>query len=292
MEETRLQPGQEWLEPAGVWRFLRVDNGAAYWLGKPNTRSVTEGELLIIPPAAQGVVRASQLNEVSLHVFSFAPDGLWGLFSLEERHNFERGNRPGQLWFLPSTHPATRRFAALAAACEVNPGLSQRAEALGIVAEVFDHEIAPCHPPPSAGLSARQRFQQMVAQMPDTEVINHTAAQLARLCGCSSRHFNRLFRKQFGISVRSKQAELRLLKARQLLCCTKERIAQIAEASGYRNLSLFNFLFKKRFGKTPTEWRKQAALQNALPSLTGNSAASGLNSMGTASHSLPGAPMG
>lgn len=66
-EEIRLQPGEEWMDGRSMWRFLRVDSGAAYWLGEPRTRALAEGELAVIPPGAKGVVRASQLNEVVLH---------------------------------------------------------------------------------------------------------------------------------------------------------------------------------------------------------------------------------
>ena len=89
-------------------------------------------------------------------------------------------------------------------------------------------------------------------------MINHTPAQLASLCGCSGRHFNRLFRSCFGISVRARQTELRLLKARQLLTETEKKVLEIAVDSGYRNLSLFNLLFKRQFGMTPSETRRKA----------------------------------
>jgi AraC-like DNA-binding protein len=56
---------------------------------------------------------------------------------------------------------------------------------------------------------------------------------------------------------------LRLLKARQLLSDPGLPVAQAAMDSGYRHLSLFNSLFKKRFGMTPTEWRQQTQTSDA-----------------------------
>jgi AraC-like DNA-binding protein len=262
IEALTLQPGQEWLNGAGGWLFLRLACGAAYWLGEPRTRSLVEGELLVIPPKARGVVRASQINEVVLHGFSFSPELLWGVFSLDERRRFELCSEgPTLPRFLPSTHPAAQRLATLVQREEQYGMLTQRAEAFAIFAAVFDEQLDPPRPPASPGPSARHRFQQLVAQMPDVEMIHQTAGQLARFCGCSARHFNRLFRKHFGVSVRSRQTELRLLKARQLLDATNDRVVEIAIASGYRNLSLFNSLFKRRFGMTPTEWRHSAGRQ-------------------------------
>jgi AraC-like DNA-binding protein len=36
-------------------------------------------------------------------------------------------------------------------------------------------------------------------------------------------------------------------------------VVDIALASGYRSLSLFNSLFKKRFGISPSRWRARAS---------------------------------
>jgi len=64
--------------------------------------------------------------------------------------------------------------------------------------------------------------------------------------------------------VRSRQTELRLLKARQLLSDSTAKIIEVAFESGYRNLSLFNSLFKRRFGVTPSECRAKAKKNGAL----------------------------
>ena len=80
------------------------------------------------------------------------------------------------------------------------------------------------------------------------------------MCGCSLRHFRRMFRKQFKTSIRAKQTELRLEKARQLLTETDDKTSTIAHAAGYRHLGFFNMMFKKKFGMTPTEWRRRSTM--------------------------------
>ena len=57
-----------------------------------------------------------------------------------------------------------------------------------------------------------------------------------------------------------------MLKARQLLENLNLPVAKVATESGYHNLSLFNSLFRKRFGMTPGEWRKQNEKPAALVS--------------------------
>jgi transcriptional regulator GlxA family with amidase domain len=206
-------------------------------------------------------VRASQLNDVVLHCFTFSPELLCGFFSLAEQHVFRNGNaEPVQ--FLPSTHPLTRRLSELVATREHDPELVQRAELLGVVAVFFSHGSFHPTAPDLRSSSAQHRFQQIICQMPDLEIIHHSPEELAQLCGCSSRHFNRLFRKHFGESARTRQTELRLAKARQLLSCSGEKIHHIALDSGYRSMSLFSSLFKRRYGMSPSEWRLVSSRQS------------------------------
>jgi len=66
----------------------------------------------------------------------------------------------------------------------------------------------------------------------------------------------RLFRLEFGTSLHALQIEFRLRRAQQLLKNSKVKIIDVAYESGHHNLSLFNVFFKRRFGLTPTQWRK------------------------------------
>ena len=46
-------------------------------------------------------------------------------------------------------------------------------------------------------------------------------------------------------------------RAQQLLVESEDKIINVALESGYRHLGLFNAMFKKRFGVTPSQWRQQ-----------------------------------
>ena len=266
IESVTLPPGGEWKAAADGWHFVHVTRGAAYWLGSDRPRSLTEGEMLVVPPVLPGAIRASQIGPVLLHVVRFAPELLCGFFTLSERHFFESSPAGAlqETQFLPSTHPVTQQFAALAQIGSPSNSLTRRIQVLSLVATVFDKEVARHQAPEQLGSTAQHRFTQLIAEMPDTEIINHTPEQLARLCGCSPRHFNRLFRQHFGASARSRQTELRLLKARQLLGDSDSKIIQVAMESGYRNLSLFNSLFKRRFGTTPSAWRRKTKKRSTV----------------------------
>jgi AraC-like DNA-binding protein len=93
--------------------------------------------------------------------------------------------------------------------------------------------------------------------MVDNELIRNSPEDLSRSCGCSPRHFSRLFCAHFGVSFRAKQTEMRLHKASQILLESDAKVINVAMDSGYRHLGLFNAMFKRRFGMTPTEYRRQ-----------------------------------
>lgn len=260
IEETTLSPCQEWTDETAAWRFVRISSGAAYWLGAAGARSLSAGEVLVIRPAAKALIRASQLNSVSLHGFTFVPEWLCGFLTLSERRFFESRGQPDEpLSVLPSTHPFAQGFALLITQENSEPNLARRAEVLGLVAAFFGQGLSSHQSPRGRSPSVRDRFEQIICQMPELEIIRHSPEQLARLCGCSPRHFSRLFRQRFGESPRVRQTEMRLLQARQLLANSEKKIAQIALDSGYRSSSLFNSLFKRRFGTSPSVWREQTA---------------------------------
>lgn len=186
--------------------------------------------MLIFSPKARGSVRASQLNEVHLQVFRFTPSLLNGFLTVSERHAFETevSGKIEEVRFLPSTHPETQWFSVMKNDDAITGSMGQRAEALLIVAAAFQEQLARNGSPVRQPSSADRRFDEIIAQMPDAEMINRSPEELARLCSYSPRHFNRLFRQHFGTSPRAWQNEMRLLKAMELLGSSNDRITNIA----------------------------------------------------------------
>jgi AraC-like DNA-binding protein len=126
--------------------------------------------------------------------------------------------------------------------------------------QLWAHGIAALLEKPAPHNSAiknlRDRFSQQMEQLPEAELRSLPLAELARQIHCSERHLMRLFHEKFGVSLRSQQIELRLRHACRLLADSRIKIASIAVESGYQNLGLFNATFKKHFGMTSGEWRR------------------------------------
>ena len=84
-----------------------------------------------------------------------------------------------------------------------------------------------------------------------------TVQEMADECGYSASHFMRWFKEATGSGFSAYLIEYRLGKAAREIQNTNKTILDIAEQSGFDNLSNFNRLFKKRFEMTPGQFRKQ-----------------------------------
>jgi len=74
----------------------------------------------------------------------------------------------------------------------------------------------------------------------------------------SASHFSRAFKAETGLTQIDFLIRLRLEKARQLLKTSVLSIKEVMAAVGYNSKGHFARHFKKRFGVTPSEYKKQA----------------------------------
>ncbi|KKO51760.1 hypothetical protein XI25_23815 [Paenibacillus sp. DMB20] len=73
-------------------------------------------------------------------------------------------------------------------------------------------------------------------------------------------YLSHLFKRNKGISIIKYLTVHRMEQARRLLLTTNRKIAQISRDVGYTNIPYFSSLFKTHYGKTPTQFREEAAL--------------------------------
>ncbi|MEH2291261.1 helix-turn-helix transcriptional regulator [Nostoc sp.] len=83
---------------------------------------------------------------------------------------------------------------------------------------------------------------------------------LAKEIGLNDFKLKRGFREVFGTTVLGYVQSLRLEQAQQLLRGTNLTIPEIAAQVGYESISHFGYLFKRQFGMTPREYRRQKGL--------------------------------
>ena len=83
-----------------------------------------------------------------------------------------------------------------------------------------------------------------------------TVEEMAKLARFSESHFMRFFKEAFGVSFVTYLNDYRLSMAARMLLSTEESVLSISEQVGFENLSHFNRQFKRKYNKTPTEYRK------------------------------------
>ncbi len=77
--------------------------------------------------------------------------------------------------------------------------------------------------------------------------------------GMSPNYFSSVFSQEMGKTFIEYLTELRMEKARELLCSTSQRASEIALQVGYQDPHYFGFLFKKVVGCSPKEYRQRMA---------------------------------
>lgn len=82
-----------------------------------------------------------------------------------------------------------------------------------------------------------------------------TVEEMAAKAGFSESHFMRFFKEAFGVSFITYLNDYRLSMAARMLLSTEESVLNISQQVGFENLSHFNRQFKKKYDKTPREYR-------------------------------------
>ena len=82
---------------------------------------------------------------------------------------------------------------------------------------------------------------------------------LASLTHYSCRHFTRLFQEHFRTSPMTYLNSIRMYKANNMIIKTSLSIEEVAHRSGFEDSGHFCRQFKRHYGLTPKQWRKQNA---------------------------------
>lgn len=257
LKRVQINPGEEWSFPGEGWRVLSIDSGEGYCL-QPEVRNIVPGDALVISPIGQAVLRASQLGALEISAFRFQPERLTGLLTPGERQFLEQEATQQRLayQYLPASSVLAKRLASVIVESRAGFSLAHRSAILQWISTAVGMDALVPLQPASKASRSRERFLQLVGQMTENDLMSCTVEALARKCGCSTRHLNRLFQESFHISLSARQTELRMLRAAHLLRETHLRISQVAQECGYRHIGLFNATFKRRWNQTPTQWRR------------------------------------
>ncbi len=127
-----------------------------------------------------------------------------------------------------------------------------RARQLRIELRTMEHDALPV-----VGRLADDRIAHALAFIHDEFDKGPEIADMASQAHLSPFHFQRLFRKQVGVSPKQYLLLKQLQEARWLLRTTGLPVQEIGRRAGFATKAHFGATFRKSVGRTPTDYREQ-----------------------------------
>jgi AraC-like DNA-binding protein/ligand-binding sensor protein len=109
-------------------------------------------------------------------------------------------------------------------------------------------------------ITERQNAEPPLVQKAREYIEQHKTESLslsavAKAAGASVFHFCKVFHKSTGLKFTDYVARVRLEQARTQLLNPNRRVSEVAYDVGFQSLTQFNRMFKRVFGRSPTEFR-------------------------------------
>ena len=254
---ARLKPTDEWLNSGPDLCFVFPHVGAGKLIAGSLSQSLAAGDVLVLNGAAGGKLGVAKGGEFAFWFFSVSLEHLFPLFGADEisllrsvADDFKAARQ------YPASDALARQCHRLLSDAPPPSGLDHRSQLLRIVAAILTVEFKQAHTRRHGFARLETQMVQIFESLTSEEILNLSVGELADKFSCSRRHLNRLFHEHFGFSLASLRMEMRMVKAVSLLRDPDIKIINVAEGCGFNHLGLFNTCFKRRFLKSPGQWRK------------------------------------
>lgn len=257
LREVRLQSPEPWVNPGeGLW-FVFPKAGAGEFVNGAVHHRLSPKVALVVNVGRGAASIRPVAPEFHFQFFQIDLETLFPLLACCEipRLRAVADELKNGKTFSAEREPAAHCLALLQA-IPAEHNLVHRTLLLRLAAVLLEHELLAIKGELLPAASAGERILQILDGISISELINASVDDLAQKCGYSRRHLNRLFHAQFGFSVGALRLEMRLLKATRLLRDPRAKITNVAAEAGFNHQGLFNSSFRKRFGLSPSRWRK------------------------------------
>ena len=278
LRDLKVPETGRWVHRLGGWTFLLLRDGAGSLDSAVLARPVKAGDVLVLAGATEATlhptrpaafftyystVRPISTTGFSCCYFRIFPDRLNEILNLAERYLFKTVERDwGGVIYYPAGSRLARRFDKLAKRQEHTVNLSHRSHLLKLVSAWLTESTVSSNgvrvtkeaqQPMDTGTEAR--VAGLLQHMPHAQIQALSIDELARRCGCSRRHLNRVVNKHFGCSVAQLKLDVRLERAVELLRNSGSKIIDVAMECGFNHLGSFSAKFRAKYGTTPAHWR-------------------------------------
>lgn len=102
----------------------------------------------------------------------------------------------------------------------------------------------------------KKNIYQAIEYLQDNYASDYSLYDLARVANFSPYHFIRVFKAQTGKTPYEYLLDLKMERARELLEKTDMTVTEMCYMCGFRNLNHFTSVFKRKFGISPSDYRK------------------------------------
>jgi AraC-like DNA-binding protein len=253
----RLQGSQEWANQKECLSFLLVREGRGKLVFAASGQEIGRGDILFFGSGCRGKLCAADRATLDLSGFSLSTEHLFPLFHARE---FAQIRSVPRILEGTRVYPASSNLAPechnLLSQAPAAHNLRQRGQMLLVAASILNEEFQNSQTRFDGEFQLADHELNVLERLSHEELINLPVSEIARKVGCSRWRLNRLTQHFLGLSTFGLKMEVRLLKAAFLLRAPGMKIINVAEQSGFNHLGLFNAAFRKRFGVTPSEWRK------------------------------------
>jgi len=258
---VRLKSAEEWLVTREGLFFAYQKGGAGKCMTGQTEQQMRVGDMLVVQGGAGNKLCVEKGSEMVFWCFFLRLEHLFPIFASTEISLLQavtNSFKAAKLFPAATALPTQCHKLILDVPSQFN--LEHRSQLLRIAAIILAEEFKTAHCERVGSVSVEQRMIEVFEKMSTEQLLSLSVGELAVKFGCSRRHLNRLFHQFFGLSVAALRMEMRLLKAVSLLRDLQKKIINVAEECGFNHLGLFNTCFKRRFGVSPGEWRKQDRL--------------------------------
>jgi len=262
----RLKSPEVWTPKRQELSFLLPKRGAGKYVSGPDAGRFSKGDVLVFNGRGAGKVCALKRAGIVFWSFSLRVEHLFPLLASDEIFLLKQvTERLKGATLYPGSSRLARKCHRLAASAPPQGDLDHRSQVLRIAAAVLSVEFKNARSQRVGFFRIRNHRTQLFEELSATEFATLSVADMTHKFGYSRRHLYRLFHEQFGCSITSLKMEMRLMKALSLLRDPDLRTYNVAKQCGFKHWPYFRNCFKRRFRKTPGQWRKASALPESNP---------------------------
>ena len=265
LQHLKLKAHQNWTLKGDQLFFIFLKDGAAVFDTSGIVQRLSVGDVLVMKGSSGGKLCAGGQGEFGFWYFSLTLEMLFPLFESGEiaaLQNVSDGFKPFK--YYPAVSEVAKECHRRLVDIPAEFNLDHRCNMIRVAAAVLTFEFNTSNSQRISFGRPESQLMRIFEKLTSVEIINLSVGEMAAKFRCSRRHLNRLFHDYFGASVAALKMEIRLIRAVTLLRDPDAKINRVAEDCGFNQTGLFHTCFKRRFGVSPGQWRKDNLNANNL----------------------------